>query len=951
MKKYLKNIPSALAAGEKGQALILVLIFVLLGSLTVIPSLALMSTTLKTGVAYENKTNELYTADAGIENGLWRIKYDALGPTYDVYDYTTVWTYETDPVNNRTAEVSIKNVWIPTNVTLASLGITPAAARTMVESEKLVVTGTPGVIPGHPYSIKMEFDPDTDDNLTIKSIGIWLPQDFTYTAGSSDLEKTSLFNPCHPDDVSVSEVPGGQSVVWSYNSPYPALSTFPNFTSDNSSQITSFEFEYSPPAATPERLPLAVAWVVTDGVTSVPVAWDTDARFYEIISESGKTRIETYSTKSQLRKLGDAIAGDYVAVGNSLMIGNVEKRDNLLASSAANVSAISPIPEDADVISAILYWSGFRLATTSFSDACNDFTNWTRSEEIRLPESDGTSAGTWTCSPSSPATLWDKVDETSPDDGDYIIGSPSGSGNYYQLFVSSNFTIPDESTITDITIYYRAKDQSNGNNNIRAYIKAGGSYDSGSSVNPSLSWTTYSYSFTTNPSTGLAWTVDDINGSGSNPLQYFGVYSSDLNPAVDVSMVYAQVNYSLWTIQSDYWGSKFQGQGNSSTNTEERTLTLKDGIDLSSYTPNSMYLYWAQTTGGTLESDDMLYYAMSGDGGNTWSSNMEAFHGSNPSSPFYVVIPSQYMTDNFKFRFYFTLDSSSEYVYLDNIKILSMPADTSVNFEINGQQVYLDAGGDPQAGEEKLNASSSAILINEAGVDSDKTGYSYACHVDVSKLVKKYPEVLGEEHHTGNAEYTVGDVTADTGQYVSYAGWSLIIIYCSPDTAGHYLYLNDIYAFDPGNINLDFDRDGQPGGDITGFIIPEPIKDRFGVILESIAAKITCFVGEGDAIYSGDSLMITGEQSGNSKYLNNSASPTNNVWNGIDTISSYPGIDIDTFTLLWSDDILIPKDTHLHLDMNSGTDAWNLIYVIISVRSETVTGGTENYVITGIQIE
>jgi hypothetical protein len=35
----------------------------------------------------------------------------------------------------------------------------------------------------------------------------------------------------------------------------------------------------------------------------------------------------------------------------------------------------------------------------------------------------------------------------------------------------------------------------------------------------------------------------------------------------------------------------------------------------------------------------------------------------------------------------------------------------------------------------------------------------------------------------------------------------------------------------------------------------------------------------------------------------------------------------------------------LHLDMDSGTDAWNLIYVIISVRSEIVTSGTGHYLI------
>jgi hypothetical protein len=191
----------------------------------------------------------------------------------------------------------------------------------------------------------------------------------------------------------------------------------------------------------------------------------------------------------------------------------------------------------------------------------------------------------------------------------------------------------------------------------------------------------------------------------------------------------------------------------------------------------------------------------------------------------------------------------------------------------------------------------------------------------------------------------MGDVSADPNEYVSYAGWSLIIIYSSPETAGHYLYLRDVFAFNPGGTNLDFDGDGQPGGDVTNFVIPEPIRDKYGTIIETVAGKLTCFVGEGDDIYTGDSVKITGQQSGQSKYLSNSASPVNNVWNSASPGMSYQGVDVDTFEVLWSDGVLLAGDTQLHLDVDSGTDAWNLVYIILSVRSETVTGGTSHYLI------
>ena len=446
------------------------------------------------------------------------------------------------------------------------------------------------------------------------------------------------------------------------------------------------------------------------------------------------------------------------------------------------------------------------------------------------------------------------------------------------MFAFSPFSVASQ-TITNLTIYVRAKDYSSGNNDIRASLKVNGNiYDASSGNDPGNNFNTYSYSFATNPSTpGLAWTAADINGTGAHPLQEFGVYSSDLKPDVEVSMVYAQVNYasdSRWTINY----GEFQGQGSSNASTASRTLTLKNSLDLSSYAPGTIAVAWDQSAYGWLESSDTLYFAFSGDGGNTWSSNIEAFHDDNPSSPFYYVVPDAYKTGSFKIRFYFNFDDTAEDVYIDNFYVYNLPPDTDITFKINDQQVYLDANGNPQAGSGNLTASSSSVLVNTAGVSSP--GFSYACHRDVSKLVKTYPIVPGEQHHTGNAKYTVGDVAADTGEYVSYAGWSLIIIYSSPETAGHYLYLRDVFAFNPGNTNLDFDGDGQPGGDISGFVLPEPIKDKHGVITENISASITCFVGEGDAIYSGDTLKITGQQSGRSEYLSNSASPWNNVWNG-----------------------------------------------------------------------
>jgi Tfp pilus assembly protein PilX len=182
MKRCYRIFRASRLAEESGQALILVLLFLLLGSLMLVPALDHVSTALKTGIRYEQKSDALYAADAGIEDGIWQIKYDGLQPKFGGdpafnYNFTGNATYSLDnPVNGLTTNVTINNIWVPTNVTLGDLGLSATVAQSMLDSGKLVISGTSGVVPGQPYHIMIQFVPDTGDNLTIKSVGIWLPR-------------------------------------------------------------------------------------------------------------------------------------------------------------------------------------------------------------------------------------------------------------------------------------------------------------------------------------------------------------------------------------------------------------------------------------------------------------------------------------------------------------------------------------------------------------------------------------------------------------------------------------------------------------------------------------------------------------------------------------------------------------------------------------------------------
>ena len=135
-RKKLKN--------ESGQVLVVVLVLVLLSSIMIAPLLTFMSTGLKTGLVFENKTAAFYAADAGIEDGVYLIKYDKLGtkfPSYSDYDYSnpSPYAYDLDNTVNGISpvHVTITNLWIPEITAPAN----PAAANQLINDARLIVTG------------------------------------------------------------------------------------------------------------------------------------------------------------------------------------------------------------------------------------------------------------------------------------------------------------------------------------------------------------------------------------------------------------------------------------------------------------------------------------------------------------------------------------------------------------------------------------------------------------------------------------------------------------------------------------------------------------------------------------------------------------------------------------------------------------------------------------------
>ena len=293
-----------LRGSEEGQALVLVLLFMLIGALVVTPLLQFMGTGVKAGTTFESKMDEIYAADAGINDGFWQIKEENLealfpGPSnpYDPYIYgAATWTYSisSDSINGfggsgdkPPVTVSIKNVFIPDGY-VPNAPPSAADARTIIEGPPtplLTITGSPTTLvgPSTPgtYTIRTILTDPLDD-FGVTSIGIWLPPSFTYVTGSSNLE-SAPGNPPYHSVPTVSPYKGGFAIVWDFVS--VPFEDFPAGPAIAGSEEKDVIFSFSGPEDTS---PGAVSWINTDRVpdSEMPLSytWDGGKKVFQVTS-------------------------------------------------------------------------------------------------------------------------------------------------------------------------------------------------------------------------------------------------------------------------------------------------------------------------------------------------------------------------------------------------------------------------------------------------------------------------------------------------------------------------------------------------------------------------------------------------------------------------------------------------------------------------------------------
>lgn len=193
-------------SNEKGQALLLVLIALTVGALFITPFLGHVSTSLIGSRIDRELRIERYSAEAGIENAIWRLKHevgfaDTLTEANPSAEYSIT-------VNNTTVPITATKILFAYNVE------EPAVLErsyvdnswdqsSFVAGETIIFTLTIYIYNEGPSAVHLE------------EVGDLLPPGFSYLTNTSSGLTT--------DDPVVSEVDGKQELVWAFTPPQPKM--------------------------------------------------------------------------------------------------------------------------------------------------------------------------------------------------------------------------------------------------------------------------------------------------------------------------------------------------------------------------------------------------------------------------------------------------------------------------------------------------------------------------------------------------------------------------------------------------------------------------------------------------------------------------------------------------------------------------------------------------------
>jgi internalin A len=853
----------------------------------------------------------MYDAASGVADAKSKIRTDDLpdwmqGTPWDerVYSHNP-YEYALDPDD---VAVTIRPIWL-----LEGLE-TPYGARDLygeLETRcSIVCLG----------ELEVTIVADTPAYYKLDRIGIWLPEGFTYEEGSSNLENLDPSDPAYCVPV-LQPFRDGTAVMWDY----PWRVDFDSFPMKDANTI-SVTLNYVPVDESPLN---AWAWCRTTR-HDIYLSWSGEVKCFHITSEgpdpfTGEpTTMEAYALKNDAIGSGSVIYGDYVATGNTLMRdqdGDAMYRERLYKESPADMTTVPP---DATPRKILLYWSGWKATPSNvWYESDPDVANWSAAHRQELLD----------LVPSF------KVNEVSlkveVDGTEFVVPEPVAADSW-QVLPGGSPSLPDgwsyscKADITDlVTAYFSGIGVDfNGNGtytvghaeaaaaapsaqNIRGVWGSSASDvfmvgDSGTIAHfDGTSWSTMT--------SGTTQTLYGVWGSAANNVFAVGASGTirhfDGNSWSTMASGTTQTLYGVWGSAAD--NLFVVGSG--------ATIRRFDGTSWSTILNGTATFYgvWGNSASNVfVVGSGGLIVHFNGTSWSTTISGAATFYGVWGSSVSDVfAVGSSGAIAHFNGASWSPMDSGTTQTLYGvwgsaANDVFAVGANGTI-LQYNGTSWHAWYGGSTQHLYGTWGTSgTNAYAVGYAGTILHYNGSGWLCAFPL------YGWVNGHSGETAAAltDYRLGDNTP-TNEW-AYAAWSVLVVYNS--ARAHQFYLEDTLRSPPANSALNMEVTGLLG-------LPHP------------EARLTCFVGEGDAAYTGDNIYLNGVR------LNNGASGTpltaNNVWNGVSSNGGtigYPpdNTDLDTFSVDGSSGIIQPGDTAATIRLVTQTDRWDLIYMVLSVSAE-----------------
>jgi len=193
--------------GEKGQALPIVLILLVLGGLLIAPCLSYAATSLNAGQVVEEKVRGVFAAEAGVEDALWCLKNSLSPPT------------------QLPEQVNQMQVAIQTEAEGGYALYQGELVDTSVHDDWLDVTGEMVWVEAaeaYKYTITITWqDEQGKPNIKLGEVGVSLPVGYSYQTGSAASFADNISTGAPNDTL---DGAGAHMLDWEFSSPYPQIS-------------------------------------------------------------------------------------------------------------------------------------------------------------------------------------------------------------------------------------------------------------------------------------------------------------------------------------------------------------------------------------------------------------------------------------------------------------------------------------------------------------------------------------------------------------------------------------------------------------------------------------------------------------------------------------------------------------------------------------------------------